>query len=57
MVNTTTIVDPFSKAPLRNSYDRWNLDVQALKLDVQAQKCAAVVGLRALEQLRVEEVQ
>ena len=48
MVNTT-IVDLFSKALLRVGYDRWNLDVQALK-------CAAVVSLRTLEQLRVEEV-
>ena len=46
----TTIVNLFSKAPLRNGYDRWNLDVQALK-------CAAVVGLRTLEELRVEEGQ
>jgi len=48
MVNM--IVDLFSKALLRNGYDRWNLEVQA-------PKCAAVVGLRAPEQLRVEEVQ
>jgi hypothetical protein len=49
MINTTIVI-LFSKALLRNAYDLWNLNVQALK-------CAAVVGLRVLEQLRVEEVQ
>jgi hypothetical protein len=47
MVNT--IVGLFSKALLKSGHDRWNLEVQA-------PKCVAVVALRALEQLRVEEV-